>query len=117
MKTPCKECPFRRKSMKGWLGDSTPEQFMATTMADVHMPCHKTLDYSDPQWAEKWVEGEAGEGCAGAHIFFANICKRSRDRSRPILPKDKKSVFSLPQEFIDHHNSGEFKSWKETAHE
>ena len=43
---PCKECPFRKKSAPGWLGSSTPEGFMATTLSDVEMPCHLTVDYT-----------------------------------------------------------------------
>jgi len=109
-KEPCKQCPFRRKSMAGWLGDSDPEQFIETTMGDYPMPCHQTLDYNDPQWKEKWEAGEAGKLCAGALSFFANIGKVSRERGRPRREEDPE-VFETPQEFCDHHNSAKIKSW------
>lgn len=111
--------------MAGFLGDSTPEEFMESTMADYPMPCHKTIDYTDPNWKEKWEElvvdddlhfhrGTTMEKhCAGGAIFFANISKRSRDRMRPRLPDDKEFVFDHPQQFIDHHRSSGVGSWTE----
>lgn len=98
---PCRECPFKRTSARGWLGDDTPEGFMATTMADTEMPCHMTVDYEDKKnWRENLSNATQ---CAGAAIFFANIAKMSRDRSRGQLPRNKALVFSHPQEFVDHH--------------
>lgn len=99
----CKQCPFLRTSIPGWLGDSTPEEFMETTMSDVHMLCHITINYEDPDWKEKWLSGQSGSHCSGSAVFFANICKLSRDRNRPRLQSDKRSVFSNLQEFLEHH--------------
>lgn len=115
-KKPCKECPFRRKSMAGWLGASSPEQFMAATLNDHPMPCHTTVDYEDPKWKEKWdkdVRSNNGDSryCAGAAIFFANMFKLSRDAKRPRLPEDRAAVFSAPQEFLRYHNAAKVKSW------
>jgi hypothetical protein len=101
-KTPCRECPFRRRSLPGWLGASNPEEFLATTLADAEMPCHMTVDYEDPYWED---ELDMAQFCAGALIFFRNICKVSRDRSRPLLPADKENVFATPAEFLAHHKS------------
>lgn len=103
MKAPCAACPFRRDSLPGWLGDATPEDFMAAVLGDAPMPCHETIDYSDPGWKEAWLEGRKGKGCAGSHVFFANIHKLSRDPSRPALPADRVRVFARPQEFLSHH--------------
>jgi len=97
---PCTECPFRRKSLPGYLGSDTPENFMATTLADAPMPCHCTVDYEDENWREKAAKAPL---CAGARIFFANICKLSRDRARPKLERDRENVFANPAEFIAHH--------------
>jgi len=102
-KTPCDDCPFRRDSLPGWVGDSTPEDFIQTTMADVPMPCHKTLDYNDSDWKRDWDTGAAGLLCAGALTFFANTCKLSRDRNRPRLPKDPVNIFSNSVEFMEYH--------------
>jgi len=109
---PCSQCPYRRQSLQGYLGESDPEEFMELTMSDYPMPCHQTVDYREPQWKKKWEAGQVGKLCAGALIFFANICKRSRDGSRPTIPADRELVFSRPDEFIDYHNAAKVKSWK-----
>lgn len=127
LKEPCNQCPYRRKAMPGYLGESTPEEFMASTMADYPMPCHKTIDYRDPRWKEKWenlvVDDELDPAsqrstspkekhCAGAAIFFSNIHKRTRDMNRPGLAADRDLVFDHPRQFIDHHRSLGVGSWE-----
>src|SRR5262245_31999901 len=102
---PCSECPLRRKSGKGWLGAANPRDFMDSLMSDYPMPCHKTIDYEDPLWKEKWEEGAAGKLCAGALIFFANIGKVSRDRFRQRMAGNSAEVFTRPDEFVEHHES------------
>lgn len=74
---------------------------MATTLADTPMPCHATVDYED-DWRLQIAAGEA-ELCAGARIFYANICKRSRDPDAVPLPADRATVFARPDEFLAHH--------------
>lgn len=127
MKEPCSQCPYRRKSMPGYLGQATPEEFMQSTMLDYPMPCHKTIDYNDQHWKDKWENlvlddelkvGKAGcdtkeKHCAGAAIFFTNIAKLSRDAARPRMAADRELVFDHPQQFIDHHYSSGVGSWPE----
>lgn len=102
VKKPCRECPFRRESLPGYLGADTPEGFIATTMADVPMPCHLTVDYESDDWEEQAAEAPL---CAGALIMFSNMAKLSRDRNRPRLPADRENVFTFPHEFLKHHTS------------
>ena len=104
---PCTECPFRRTSLPGYLGADNPADFIATAFGDYPMPCHSTIDYNDPAWKAKWEGGRTGRLCAGAAIFFANLCKLSRDRDRPTLPADRELVFAHPREFLAHHDGGE----------
>jgi hypothetical protein len=73
---------------------------MDTVMQDHEMPCHLTMDYENEHWED---ELDLSEQCAGAAIFFSNICKLSRDKNRMMLPRDKELVFSTPQEFLAHH--------------
>lgn len=101
---PCRECPFRRKSLPGYLGNSNPEEFAATVMADTRMPCHLTVDYEREDWAER-AERNA-EYCYGALVFFSNTCKLSRDPERPRAPADHTAVFSTMGEFLAHHQGG-----------
>lgn len=99
---PCDKCPMRRKSMPGYLGASTPADFIASVHNDAQMPCHLTVDYEDPDWREQLMNGQA-RACAGIAIYFANICKVSRDPERRRLKPDHKAVFSSPREFLAHH--------------
>jgi hypothetical protein len=98
----CKACPFKRSSPAGYLGASSAGEFIDTTMRDAEMPCHLTVDYTDPDW-NKRLDG--AQFCAGAKIFFRNQCKRSRDTKRPELDADREDVFSHRGEFMDYHDN------------
>lgn len=135
-KKPCRDCPFRRKSLPGWLGAASPEHFMLTTFGEKAvevdggkltmmmpagpeqpMPCHLTIDYNDPYWSEKWNENwesgeETGSLCAGAAVMFANRAKKPKYINLPKREPDRENVFTTPQEFIDHHRSSGFRSWQ-----
>ncbi len=50
---PCKECPWRRKSARGWLGADNPQGFLSTTLADTRMPCHMAVNYEREDWREQ----------------------------------------------------------------
>jgi hypothetical protein len=110
---PCNDCPFRRRSLRGWLGSSSPEQFSATVQSEMPMPCHETIDYSDPGWQITQLDDAAL--CAGALIHMRNQFKSPRDPKLSAAVnavEPQKNVFQWPHEFIEHHNSGEFKSWE-----
>ncbi len=109
---PCKECPFRRKAMPGWLGAATPESFIVEISMERPLPCHPTINYTDDDWLEKWREQSVGNICAGSLIMSANMNKVPRDRSFPRLPQDKAAVFATHQEFCAHHNNAQVRSWE-----
>ncbi len=111
---PCSQCPFRVNALAGWLGDSSPEEFIDTCLADHLMPCHKTVDYDDEDWKEKMLdETSEVQHCAGARIFFANQCKMPKhglyllalrsDQVKKVKPSN--DVFANRQRFLDHHNT------------
>lgn len=90
-RTPCADCPWRRKAPPGWLGsDQTPEEWIQTAHCEATVECHT----------------KQGARCAGLAIYRANVCRRPRDPREMTLLKDHAKVFSNPQEFIDHHRSG-----------
>lgn len=101
-KMPCSACPFRRKSLAGWLGAATPEEFIESTMADADMPCHKTVNYENEAW-EKTLKTDSVHYCAGSIIFLRNTCKLSMNKEKTKLPPDHKLVFSNKMEFLEHH--------------
>ena len=103
---PCRECPFRRKSAPGWLGEASgdPGLFIAAHWhGDVHLPCHMTVDW-ERNGAEK---AESQPTCFG----FAQMCRNSA--KLPINPMDAAAVraldadheqiFSHIGQFIEHH--------------
>jgi hypothetical protein len=109
---PCKQCPFRRTAPAGWLGEGTPESFIVAISMEQPLPCHPSIDYSDPEWLEKWKAQEIGTICAGSLIMSANMCKSPRDKKFPRLPRDKETVFGTHLEFLAHHNDAEVRSWE-----
>ncbi len=106
--TPCEKCPFRRLSLPGYLGESTPREFLEQVLSETEMPCHLTVDYSTPFWREEMETNTGGSSdarlCAGALVFQANVGKLPRDGSRPRLSRDTQTVFASPQEFLAHHH-------------
>lgn len=103
-KKPCRACPFRRRSSAGYLGESTPGEFLAVALSDQDMPCHLTVDYEDPDWHEHLAEASR---CAGRSIFLANQLKlpRARELAEDVKRhrQDKKNVLASAEEFRQHH--------------
>lgn len=81
---PCHDCPMRRNSIPGWLGDSTPEEYRTLCHSDHEVPCHAVR----------------GMHCAGVAIYRTNVVKRAAFR----LPADHVAVFSTPMEFVEWHS-------------
>src|ERR1700704_3430623 len=77
-KKPCKECPFRKTSLPGWLGtlSNHPSEFLAAGEYNI-MPCHMKVDYDKAQERKMIVKGE-NNPCIGALSFFENACKLPR---------------------------------------
>lgn len=85
--SPCSDCPWSRRSLPGWLGSSSKEEWIQAAHGEGMIECHTRLENQ----------------CAGAAIYRANMAKMCRDRSILRLPADRDKVFSTPQEFLDHH--------------
>ena len=48
--SPCAECPFRRKSLQGYLGANDVAEFvLAAEGGQSPMPCHMEVDYERPE--------------------------------------------------------------------
>lgn len=103
--TPCAECPWRRESAPGWLGASTPEEFMLQAQSEIRMPCHCHVDYEQEDWEDQI---EDAPRCAGHAIFLKNSCKMPREPGLKQfvneVNKDTTKVFNWPHEFLAHHN-------------
>lgn len=84
--TPCSDCPWRRDSLPGWLGDYEPKEFIWLGHNDEVYNCHVIVN----------------QQCAGLAVYRANVCKRV-DPPNLKLPKDKAKVFGFHTEFLAHH--------------
>lgn len=91
---PCADCPFSVYSINGWLGGSSPEDFIHLALSDELYPCHAL---TGPK-REKLQ-------CAGLAVFRANMCKIPRDKRALRLPRDRINVFLTSQEFLRHHEA------------
>ncbi len=108
---PCNDCPFRRKSMAGWLGAGSPESFIDCMQRDEPLPCHQTIDYEDEHWLAKWMlQRTTGKMCAGSLIFMANKLQMHPFKK---LEKDPELVFSNTFEFVRHHRGSTVQSWND----
>lgn len=91
--SPCKECPWRRKSPRGWLGASKngkpieASTYVQTAHFEGQIDCH--------------MKGKLQ--CAGAAIFRGNVLKLPRNKKLLVLPNDHALVFSSSEEFLAHH--------------
>jgi hypothetical protein len=104
-KVPCKECPFRRDSIPGWLGggdhgDATSYRLLAHS--DANVACH-----CSPGFAAD--DAERKRPCAGLAIYRNNVLKKPRDgeaaRACLEVGKDEAdTVFKTPMEFFEHHD-------------
>jgi hypothetical protein len=86
---PCSDCPMRRDALPGWLGGSTPDEYVRLAHSDHPVNCHVITN----------------QQCAGMAIYRANVVKRC-DPPNLVLPKDTVKVFGFPTEFLEHHRKG-----------
>jgi hypothetical protein len=100
--TPCAECPWRRKSLPGWLGPHTAEEWVLGAHGDFDIACHLTIPEGFDDEAEDADTSELLT-CSGAAIYRANMCKSPRYVPREHkLPADTTTVFGYG-EFLAHH--------------
>lgn len=98
----CRECPYKKSSAPGYLGESSwePEKFLTQLdQKEIH-PCHLTVD-----WETNDISN--AKTCEGALQFMKNICKLPIDpkavQQLKSLKFDPSEIFSRRIEFINHH--------------
>jgi hypothetical protein len=117
LKKPCKSCPFRTNSLKGWLGKSRAKEIAdALYKKDQTFSCHKTVDYNSSDWDDEsgeriYFNREGEQHCVGALIMmekkgYANQMGRIAERlgiyNRNNLVMTS-PVFDNQNQFINHH--------------
>lgn len=87
-KRPCSDCPWRRDSLKGWLGSMTVAEWLACAHGDSVVQCHTC---SNPAIQ-----------CAGIAIYRRNVVKMAWPPNLK-LEADRVAVFTSRLEFAEHH--------------
>lgn len=122
LKKPCADCPFRKDSLKGWLGEERAQDIAdAVTENDQTFACHKTVHHHDEEVEEEevdeaeWNEEQANrQHCAGAIAMveaegkpnaMLQIAERLglRDPGR-ITAEGRRLSFISAKEFVAHHS-------------
>lgn len=117
LRPPCKECPFLKKSLPGWLGPDTPQNVWAKVHSDgpFGYPCHMDAekvkaddgDLQDPDSVEQ---------CVGAILHASKTCKMYEDKFKESARKALASAVGtdsiLGMEFVQHHTIGVSKKEK-----
>lgn len=112
---PCPHCPFRKDSLKGWLGRDRATGIVASLFMHQHtFSCHETIhdDYEG-----EGIEEKDAQHCAGALILMERqetsnqlmrVAERCGKYDRTKLSMDA-PVFEDGNQFIDHHTEiGEY---------
>lgn len=108
----CNQCPFRRKSLPGWLGPWTASEIVLS-LAATPFPCHQTITDPDDDKVRDF-EDDSLQGCAGAAIFLNNkversYCPETMEHQAKVADVDdsvKREVFKWGHEFVDYHEAG-----------
>lgn len=100
---PCSECPFRKHSLSGWLGQYTIQGIKQWLGLGLAFPCHKTMTHDD-NGKHYWTPKE--KHCAGALIMLQktkepNMFMRNKKIFKGI--EDRGDVFNNLNEFESHH--------------
>ncbi len=87
LRKPCIHCPFRKDTLRGWLGESK----MKGILESASFKCHKT---TDKQCAgHMLIRGEKNQ-----FVQLANRLKVNLELS------GRESVFDTEEDCINHHN-------------
>ncbi len=99
----CKECPYRKQSAPGYLGEASfnPELFLGQLDGPLLHPCHLSVDFETEDYSK-------ASYCQGALQFAKNTCKFLGDNKANQLAReltiDSTEIFARRQDFIDHHS-------------
>ena len=92
---PCGQCPFRKNSIKGYLGGFTIEETLKTAQSESSFVCHKVR------------ESNKEEECAGRLLFASKTCKKFKNKDLEDKRNYITSINSLDNilgfDFKNHH--------------
>lgn len=93
VKPPCKECPFIKGCMKGWLGPDNADQVMQKVHSEQGYVCHMSI-HQKPTIEGGGVDiNKYGHQCIGAILHANQSCKSYRDPGLWQLQQDLRKEF------------------------
>lgn len=112
-KIPCNDCPFRRDSMRGFLGGTKLADWLTAWSSENKFPCHKTVNQvlvdTDNPIGDYHPALDGASYCAGALIMMRNSAKVPRNindrKAAKSVERDSQTVFSHIGQFKQHHES------------
>lgn len=87
MTAPCKDCPFRKDTLEGWLG----AERISSILKQSSFTCHKTNKQLQCA-GHMLIKGEANEFVATAKAYDIELELKGREL-----------IFDTEQECINHH--------------
>lgn len=98
---PCKECPFRKDSIRGWLGPDTPEEVIAQVHGEGGYPCHMSTERA----VKMEILYDDIQQCAGAVHHATAYFKLYRPGPLAQMQRrlEKKPYPVLGREFVQYH--------------
>lgn len=99
--SPCNECPFRKKSLPGYIGDhSDVSEIIDIVQGDGKFPCHMQVNVVRKQQGCSYKDALVrAPVCAGSAAFLCNQIKVSRDPEVGAAQKlvgTREDVFGMP---------------------
>jgi hypothetical protein len=105
----CNECPFRKKSIKGWLGPHTAEEMQTMAHSGQGFTCHKEVNAMSKDGYDDEEIAHDGQHCVGMIRYRNKICKTSRNEEERSYQNSLKHIDDEPVldafTFVDHHGS------------
>lgn len=110
MTKPCRNCPFRRDCLEGWLGEERAAEIADSLERDRSFPCHETTKFDDDG---DHVPTDSEQHCAGAMLILEKLKQPNQmmriserlgfyDHTK-LDQEGYDLVFDDFGEFIDHH--------------
>lgn len=98
IKHPCKDCPFRKDSLPGWLGESRSKEISECDS----FVCHKTTGV-----------GKEKKQCAGFMLVRGHnstFLRLATSLGHDLQLTGRELVFQTEKDFIKHHTNKHYKS-------
>jgi hypothetical protein len=113
VKKQCKQCPFRKTSAPGWLGEYTAGSVFSSIWKGFPFFCHTRIDYKRKDWKERAMK--KGPLCVGGLVFANKMRAPEREiQHEPIrIAREKVRLIESsvecmdPKDFAEHH-----KDWR-----